>query len=64
MVNIDLFSLIPDIYKELRDSSPFNSLKFFLLFLLGILHSAFIFLFPLGVFRYNMQDRTGRVNKD
>ena len=51
---------MPDIYKEYRDSSPFNSLKFFIVFLLGALHSAIIYFFPLFVFRFGNQDQTGR----
>jgi hypothetical protein len=61
MVNAINISLLPDIYKEYRDSSPFNSVKFFIVFLLGILHSAFIFFFPIIVYRLSMQDFTGRV---
>jgi hypothetical protein len=51
---------VPDIYKEYRDSSPFNSLKFFIVFLLGCLHSAVIYFFPLFVVKFGIQDQTGR----
>jgi hypothetical protein len=55
------FSLIPDIYKEYREGSPFNSLKFFIVFLLGVIHSSVIYFVPVFVFKYGQQDMTGRV---
>ena len=45
--------LIPDIYKEYRDSHPFNYIKFVAIFLIGTVFSAICYLIPVYSFRNN-----------
>jgi hypothetical protein len=53
--------MIPDIYKESRDSNPFNYLKFFFVFLGGIIHSVVIYFIPMFITAYGIVDNSGRV---
>jgi magnesium-transporting ATPase (P-type) len=53
-------TLIPDIYKEYRDSKPFNVPKFFFVFLVSILHSLIIYFLPFLAFSYGLVDSTGK----
>lgn len=46
-------SLIPNIYKEYKKSEPFTVLKFFLVFLGGIIHSTLIYFIPYLCFNEN-----------
>ena len=53
--------MIPDIYKEYRDSVPFNIGKFFFIFLSAFLYSIIVYFIPSFVFKYGYQDDSGRV---
>jgi magnesium-transporting ATPase (P-type) len=48
-----LKNLVPDIYKEYRESQPFNYIKFVVIFLISTLFSAICYLIPIYSFRNN-----------
>lgn len=54
------FSLLPDIYREYRDSNPFNEFKFFTVFFLGIVHSALFYVWGIYPFHYGITDSSGK----
>ena len=48
-----LKNLLPDIYKQFRDSYPFNLVKFFSIFIISILLSYICYIIPTYSFTYN-----------
>ena len=48
-----LFTFFPNIFKEYRDSYPFNILKFFTLFGISLIFSFICYIVPATSFRYN-----------
>ena len=48
-----LFTFLPNIFKEYRDSHPFNLIKFFTIFLISMIFSFICFSIPIFTFRYN-----------
>ena len=48
-----LFTFLPNIYKEYRDSYPFNILKFLVIFAISFIISFVCFIIPVCVFKYN-----------
>jgi hypothetical protein len=51
--------LLPDIYKEYRDSFPFNLIKFAVILLIGIIFSCIIYLIPTYSFSNNVYREYG-----
>lgn len=60
--NPELRELLPDIYKEFRDSASFNVGKYFIVFALGMIHSAILFLWSIYAFDKGIVDCEGRVS--
>ena len=48
-----LFTFFPNIFKEYRDSYPFNILKFFTIFGISLIFSFICYIVPAASFRYN-----------
>ena len=48
-----LKNILPDIFKEYRDSLPFNILKFFVLFIIACIFSCLCFFIPIYSFNHN-----------
>ena len=48
-----LFTFLPNIYKEYRDSYPFNIIKFLAIFAISFLFSFVCFIIPVSIFKYN-----------
>ena len=57
----EIKSFIPDIYKQNRDSQPFNSSKFLAVFLTGILIGMIVFYVPFFIFENGIVDQKGMV---
>ena len=55
-----LTSLLPNIYKEYRDSHPFNVTRYFTIFVLGIAHSALYYIWGMYAFKYGIVDSSGK----
>ncbi len=51
--------LFPNIFKEYRDSIPFNLIKFFTIFTLGIIFSIPIYFFPSFIFKFGIRGNEG-----
>ena len=51
--------LFPDIYKEFRESMPFNIVKFTVIYLIGLFVSIIFFIVPAYSFYHNYYDRRG-----
>ena len=49
-----LQSLLPDIFKEYRDSIPFNIIKFFTLFIISVIFSYLCYIIPIYSFDNNV----------
>ena len=54
-----LHYLIPNIFKEYRDSIPFNLVKFFIIFFIGIIASLPIFFVPYFVCKLGIRNNDG-----
>ena len=48
-----LFTFLPNIYKEFRDSYPFNVIKFISIFTIGFIFSFVCYIIPVYSFKYN-----------
>ena len=48
-----LFTFLPNIFKEYRDSYPFNIIKFFSIFGISLIFSFICYIIPVISFRYN-----------
>ena len=57
----NLIQLTPEIYKEYRDSNPFNLTKFFLVLFAGIAHSFLIYFIPLIIYQFQAVNSNGMV---
>ena len=55
----DIKSFIPEIYRENRESSPFNIFKFFYIFSIGILVGLIIYYFPYFIFIHSIINSNG-----
>ena len=51
--------LFPNIFKEYRDSIPFNLIKFFTIFTLGIIFSIPIYFFPSFIYKFGIRGNDG-----
>ena len=49
-----LQNLLPDIYKEYRDSIPFNLIKFMLIFVIGVIFSYICYIVPIYSYDHNI----------
>ena len=49
-----LKNILPDIYKEYRDSIPFNIIKFMAIFIIGILFSYICYIIPIYSYNHNI----------
>lgn len=55
-----LLTLLPDIYREQRDSKPFNEIRYYTIFILGIAHSAVYYIWGMYNFKYGITDSSGK----
>ena len=55
-----LLTLLPDIYREYRDSKPFNEVRYYTIFILGIAHSAVYYIWGMYNFKYGITDSSGK----
>lgn len=56
-----LCQLTPEIYKDYRDSNPFNLAKFYKVLFAGIAHSLVIYFIPLIIYKFQAVDQSGMV---
>ncbi len=53
--------ILPDFYSECRNSIPFNMIKYFVIFILGILLSACYFFIPALIFKFGIKGLNGQI---
>ena len=54
-----LIRLLPDIYKEYRDSIPFNLVKFFIILIIGVIFSCIVYFIPTYSYFNNVYGEYG-----
>ena len=53
--------ILPDFYRECRNSLPFNMIKYFVIFIIGFLLSACYFFIPALLFRFGIKGINGQI---